>query len=133
MSQENVAAIREAVAAINSGNLEDALARLHREVEWTSADQFPDAQTYRGREGVRQFFTGWLDAFEGFQLHLEKSVAAGDEIVIAALRVSGEGSGSGAPVEATFAQVIEFRDRQIFRARMFPTEEEALEAAGLLE
>jgi ketosteroid isomerase-like protein len=134
MSQENVDTIREAVEAFNSGHMEDALARVHPEVEWTSADAFPDAQTYRGPEGVRQFFATWLDTFEGFRLHLERCDTAGDDLVIAALRVSGEGTESGVPVESpTFFQVVEFQDGQILRARMFPTEEDALEAAGLSE
>ena len=134
MSQENVDTVREAVEAFNSGHMEDALARVHPEVEWTSADAFPDAQTYRGPEGVRQFFATWLDTFEGFRLHLERCNTAGDDLVIAALRVSGEGTGSRVPVESpTFFQVVEFQDGQILRARMFSTEDEALEAAGLRE
>jgi ketosteroid isomerase-like protein len=134
MSQENVDTVREAVEAFNSGNMDDALARVHPDVEWTSADAFPDAQTYHGPEGVRQFFIDWLDTFQGFQLHLDKCLTAGDELVIATLRVSGEGAASGAPVESpTFFQVIELRDGLVFRTRMFTTESEAIEAAGLSE
>jgi ketosteroid isomerase-like protein len=134
MSQENVDTVREAVEAFNSGDMEDALARVHPDVEWISADAFPDAQTYRGPDGVRQFFTDWLDTFQGFQLHLDKCLAASGELVVAALRVSGEGAASGAPVESpTFFQVIELRDGLVFRARMFTTESEALQAAGLRE
>jgi len=134
MSEENVEVIRQAVDAFNDGRFEAAIVRVHPDVEWTSAEAFPDAQTYRGPDGVRQFFTTWLDTFEGFRLHLEKCDTAGDDLVIAALRVSGEGTESGVPVESpTFFQVVEFQDGQIFRARMFPNEEEALEAAGLSE
>jgi ketosteroid isomerase-like protein len=137
MSQENVDTVREAVEAFNSGDMEAALARVHPDVEWTTgadAFAFPDAQTYRGPEGVRQFFMDWLDTFQGFQLHLDKCLAAGDELVIAALRVSGEGAASGAAVESpTFFQVMELRDGLVFRARMFPNESQALEAAGLSE
>jgi hypothetical protein len=50
------------------------------------------------------------------------------------MQVSGVGAGSGASVESpVFFYVLEIRDGQIVRARMFPTEEEALEAAGLRE
>ena len=134
MSQENVDTFREAVEAFNAGHMEDALTRVHSDVEWTSRAADPEPQTYRGQDGVRQFFTTWLDAFEGFRLHLERCDTAGNDLVIAALRVSGEGAGSRVPVESpTFFQVVEFQDGQILRARMFSTEEEALEAAGLEE
>ena len=54
--------------------------------------------------------------------------------VIARLRVSGEGAESGVEVESPpFFQLIEFRDGLLIRARMFETESEALEAAGLRE
>ncbi|MGH2926054.1 MAG: nuclear transport factor 2 family protein [Solirubrobacterales bacterium] len=134
VSQENVDTFREAVEAFNSGDMEDALARVHPEVEWTSRAADPDPRTCRGQDGVRQFFTTWLDAFEGFRLHLERCDTAGDDLVVAALRVSGEGTGSRVPVESpTFFQVVEFQDGQILRARMFSTEDEAIQAAGLRE
>jgi ketosteroid isomerase-like protein len=132
MSQENVERVREGVEAINRGDLEAALDRVHPDIEWQTLDAFPDAGTYRGPEGVRAFFQTWLDTFRGFRLHLEKCVAVDEDRVLAMLRVSGEGAGSGVEVESPpFFQLIEFRDGQLIRARMFQTESEALEAAGL--
>jgi ketosteroid isomerase-like protein len=134
MSQENVESVREAVEAINRGDFAAALDRAHPNVEWQTLDAFPDAGTYRGPEGVRAFFQTWLDTFRGFRLHLEKCVLVDEDRVLATLRVSGEGAGSGVEVESpAFFQVLEFRDGQLTRARMFETEEEAREAAGLRE
>jgi ketosteroid isomerase-like protein len=134
MSQQNVEIVREAVEAFNGGNFDAALERVHPDVEWQTPNVFPDAGTYRGPEGVREFFETWLDTFQGFRLHLEKCVPAGDQRVLAALRVSGEGAESGVWVESpTFFQLFEFRDGQVIRTRMFQTESEALEAAGMRE
>jgi ketosteroid isomerase-like protein len=131
MSQENVDRVREAVEAINRGDFQAALDRAHPDIEWQTLDAFPDAGTYRGPEGVRAFFQTWLDTFRGFRLHLEKCVAVDEDRVLATLRVSGEGAGSGVEVESPpFFQLIEFRDGLLFRARMFQSESEALEAAG---
>jgi ketosteroid isomerase-like protein len=134
MSKENVEGVREAVAAINRGDFAAALDRAHPDVEWQTLDAFPDAGTYRGPEGVQAFFQTWLDTFRGFRLHLDKCVRVDEDRVLAALRVSGEGVESGVEVESpAFFQLLEFRDGQLIRARMFETEAEALEAAGLRE
>jgi hypothetical protein len=54
--------------------------------------------------------------------------------VVTTVRVSGEGAGSGVEVASPlFFQLFEFRDGLLIRVRMFQTEREALEAAGLSE
>ena len=134
MSQENVEIVREAVEAFNDGNFEAAIDRLDPNVEWQPPDVFPDAGPYRGPEGVREFFATWLETFHGLRLHLERCVPAGDQQVLAAMRVSGEGAESGVWVESpVFFQLFEFRDGLVIRARMFSAESDALEAAGLRE
>ena len=134
MSQENVEIVRKAVEALNRGDREAAMAWAHPDIEWQTLDAFPDAGTYRGPKGVQEFFEAWQDTFKGFRLHLDKCVAAGDQDVLAALRVSGEGTESGARVESpAFFQLLEFRHGLLIRGRMFQTESEALEAAGLSE
>jgi len=131
MSQENVEWVRETVEAFNRGDLVAALDQLHPDVEWETLDAFPDAGTYHGPEGVRRFFQNWRDSFQGFRLHLEECLPIGDHHVVATLRVSGEGAASGVGVESpAFFQLLELRDGQLIRARMFQTESEALEAAG---
>jgi ketosteroid isomerase-like protein len=131
VAQKNVQSVRDAVEAYNRGDLDAALGRLHPDVEWRTLDAFPDAGTYRGPEGVRDFFQTWNDTFEGFRLHLDECVALDEDLVLATLRVSGKGAGSGAEVESpAFFQIVELRDGLVIRARMFETEDEALEAAG---
>jgi hypothetical protein len=130
MSADDVAWVREAVDAINRGEFDLPLDRTHPEVEWRTLDAFPDAQTYRGPAAVREFFTTWHDTFRGFRLHLDRCAPIGDDHVLAAMRVSGEGAGSGVEVESpAFFQLLEFRGGQLIRARMFQTESEALQAA----
>jgi hypothetical protein len=134
MSQENVEIVRGAVEAFNGGHFEAAMDRLHPDVEWQSLDVFPDPGMYRGPEGVREFFETWLDTFQGFRLHLEDCVTVDQHLVLATLRVSGEGAGSGVEVESpAFFQLLEVRDGLVIRARMFQERAEALEAAGLRE
>jgi ketosteroid isomerase-like protein len=132
MSQENVERVKEAVEAINGRNLEAALKFAHPDIEWQTLDTFPDAETYRGPEGVLSFFQSWMDTFKGFRLHLDKCEAVDEHRVLARLRVSGEGVESGVEIESPpFLQLLEYRDGLLIRARMFQTDGEALEAAGI--
>jgi ketosteroid isomerase-like protein len=134
MSEENVKRVRDTVEAMNRGEVEAAFALAHPDVEWQTLDIFPDARTYRGPDEVRGFFQTWQETFRGFRMHLEECVAVGDDLVLAAIRVGGEGTESGVEVESpTFFQLLEFRDDQLIRSRMFATRGEALEAAGLSE
>jgi ketosteroid isomerase-like protein len=131
MSQENVEILREAIEAINAGDLDAAIDGVHPDIEWQTLDLFPDSATYRGPEAVKGFFQTWLDTFEGFRLHLGECVPVGEHLILATLRVRGKGVGSGAGVESPeFFQLFEFRDGQVIRTQMFQTEKEALEAAG---
>jgi ketosteroid isomerase-like protein len=134
MSDENVERVRGAIEALNAGDIETAVRHVHPDVEWQTLDFFPDAGTYRGPEGLLAFFGNWLDTFRGFRLHLEECAPMDKHQVLARLRVSGEGAESGIEVESPpFFQLIEYRDGLLIRARMFQTESEALEAAGLRE
>lgn len=132
MSEKNVELVRASVDAFNRADLDSALEAMHPEVAWRTLEALPDVRTYRGREGVREFWQTWHDTFSGFHLHLDDCVPAGEHQVISTLRASGEGAGSGAGVESPrFFQVLEVRDGQIVSARMFATEREALDAAGV--
>ena len=134
MSQENVETVRKTVDAFNRGDFDAALELAHPDVEWVTLDSFPDAATHRGLEGLRQFFTTWMDMFQGFRLHLEDCVALDQDLVLATVRVSGEGTESGVQIESPiFFQLVRFRDGLAIRVQMFQTKSEALEAAGLRE
>ena len=133
MSQEEkVERVVRAIDAINSRDIDTAVKLLDPDVEWTTLDAFPDAGTYRGPEAVLGFFQAWIDMFEGFRMHLENCGAIDEHLVLARLRVSGEVAGSGVVVESPqFFQLLDFRDGLVIRARMFRTETEALQVAGI--
>jgi ketosteroid isomerase-like protein len=95
MSHENVERVHEAVEAINRGDFDAALDAAHPDLEWRTLDAFPDAGTYRGPEGVREFFQAWLDSFRGFRLHLEKCVPVDEHRVLAICASAGRGPKAG--------------------------------------
>jgi ketosteroid isomerase-like protein len=128
----NTDTVREAIEAFSRGQLEESLSAFHPDVVW-EVDQefFLEGGTYRGHEGVLEFWGQWRDAFEGFELVIEECEAVGEEHVLVMSRAQGRGAGSGAPVGSpAFAHVYELRDGRIVRMLMHPSREEALRAAG---
>jgi ketosteroid isomerase-like protein len=132
ISEDNVEQTRNAVEAINRGDVAAAFDGARPDVEWKTLDDFPDATTHRGIDEVRNFFETWRDTFRAFHLDLERCEAVGDDHVLAVLRVGGEGVASGIEVESpVFIQLLEYRQGELIRGEMFRTEAEARKAAGL--
>ncbi|MFL5909501.1 MAG: nuclear transport factor 2 family protein [Gaiellaceae bacterium] len=60
-------------------------------------------------------------------------IDAGEDDVVAVIRISGRAKLSGVEAELTYAALYTFRDGKIARGREYWTRGEALEAAGLSE
>jgi ketosteroid isomerase-like protein len=77
MSQENVEIVRRGIDHWNmTGDFDWTV--MDDDVEWVVD---PDAwlgDTYRGREGIRTMLARLAEAFDGFQLEVERYVDAGD-------------------------------------------------------
>ncbi|MGH2926467.1 MAG: nuclear transport factor 2 family protein [Solirubrobacterales bacterium] len=93
---------------------------------------WPGTQLYEGIEGSRTFLAEWIEAWEDWELEVERLLDAGDDVV-AIVRQRGRSKASGVPVDMHFAQVWTIRDRKQVRMRMYADPAEALEAVGLSE
>jgi ketosteroid isomerase-like protein len=74
MSQENAEIVRRAFA---SEGIEELMAYLDPEIEWTTTGMFLDAATYRGHEEVRACLGAMEAAFDDLR-------DASEEIIYAA-------------------------------------------------
>ena len=102
----------------------------HPEIEWTAPE---DGTTYRGREGVRQRLTEWLESFGDYRWEVQRIIdCGGDEVLVVATEI-GRGARSGAEVRSANYELITVRGGMIVRIREFYDEVPALEAAGLSE
>jgi ketosteroid isomerase-like protein len=72
----------------------------------------------------------WTEDFDDWALRVDDLRDAG-EAVVARVRQSARGKGSGAPVELLFGIVFRVRDGQIARMEMYMSVAEALKAVGL--
>jgi ketosteroid isomerase-like protein len=134
MSQENVEVVRDALEALGRGGL-DAMADYltddidHRAIEGAPDDPGP----IHGKDAMRAYAQDWLDTFDDFKYEPVELTDAGEDKVIAVVRVSGRAKLSGVETDLTFAVVFTIRDGKIARGREYWTRDEALEAAGLSE
>jgi hypothetical protein len=100
-------------------------------LEWIPLDLLPDARTFRGPEGMRQFWRLWHETFDEFGAEPEAYVEAGDSVIVIT-RIHGRGRDSGAAVDTPgFPIVWTARDGVLARVEMFDSRERALESVGL--
>ena len=134
MSQENVAElIHQANDAFNRRDLDVLLELADPDIEFVPRIlELEGGGPYRGHDGVRSWWEGFLDVVPDFSMEIEEVQAFG-AITVARTRLRGHGVGSGATMDQTGWQVAEWREKKCVRWRTFENEAEALEAAGLRE
>ena len=94
-----------------------------------SASWFPEADNYRvGAEALRAW-NGFRDAFETFEVRLDRIIDAGDRVV-ASTHIQARGQASGAAVDAFTGGIFTLRGGKIVRY-VLTDSREALEAVGL--
>lgn len=129
MSQENMALTRRAFQAFEDRDLDGLLAVLDDDVE-----AFPILAGmeggYHGHDGIRRWWAALLDTFPDFDAKIVELHDIGD-LTITVLRLRGHGAESATPVDATAWQVTNFRHGKCIGWRVYTSEREALEAAGL--
>jgi ketosteroid isomerase-like protein len=121
--------VRDAIEAINRGDVDGFLERTDPAFEWKALEQSPIAGTYRGREEVRAYVEEWLTTFGDVRLNVEELVEVNEHVLVV-VRGSGWGKASGVEVENRFCQLWTVSEGVPTRMREYPTRDEALAAAG---
>jgi ketosteroid isomerase-like protein len=132
MSQENVEVVRRAVEAFEHGGLDATLPFYSPEVSWEEADDEPEAETYRGHDGLRALAEKWLVPFDDLRVEPEEFIDAGEAVVMP-YRFRGRERSSGTDITAPETWVFWLRDGMICEVREYRHKAEALKAAGLRE
>jgi ketosteroid isomerase-like protein len=134
MSQENVEAVGAAYQAFAERGIDGFLEQLaedvdHRAIEGALDDRGP----MHGKDAVRAYVQDWFETFDDFSVELRELIDAGEDLVVAVLRISGRARLSGVEAELTFATLYTLRDGKIARGREYVSRADALKAAGLRE
>ena len=125
---------KRAAEAYNRRDVDTFFAELATaDVEWWPATvRAVEGRCYRGRAGIEQFWVETAETWEELQSVPEEFRDLGDCVLVLG-RLQGRGRGSGAPVDAPMANIMDFRGGRIWRARVYLDRADALKAVGLEE
>lgn len=133
MSERRVQLVRQGFDAWNAEDPQWVLEHMSPQVEWITPDTDPYPGTYRGYEGVQEFWTRWRNAVGKLAFAIEEVIDAGHQVVVIARR-RGRNDQTGLQVDDKIAQVFSFDDQDVcVRVEEFHGREGALRAAGLEE
>jgi ketosteroid isomerase-like protein len=131
MSAENVEQVLRTYEALNRGDPDEAGNALHPDVEVLVPPMLPDPGPFRGREEAERFFAMWREIFDDFEIVVEETIDAGDQVLVMAL-VRGRGKDSGAVVVTpSFGHVWTLENGVATRIQMYPSRAASLEALGI--
>ncbi len=125
---------RRAAEAFNQRDVDGLFAELATpDFEWFPAIvRALGGGGYRGREGVEEFAADTRENWEELQTVPEEFRDLGNCVLVLG-RIVGRGRGSGVPVDAPIANILDFRDGRIWRSRVYFDRAEALRVAGRQE
>jgi ketosteroid isomerase-like protein len=131
MSEADVAALIEGYDHFRrTGDFRDELFDPEFVWDMSTFTGWPEAQTYSGVEGAREFMADWISAWDDWELGIEDVRDAGDK-VIAIVRQRGRAKSTGLPVDMRLAMVWSFRDGKQIRMQAYDDPAEALRVNGL--
>jgi ketosteroid isomerase-like protein len=124
--------VRRSIEAFARGELDAFHADLDPDIEWRTAADEPNPQTYSGSGGLRRFAAeiseAWADRFDDVMV-FEDFIDLGDWVVVpwtARLR----GRSSGIPVDVSETYAVKVEDGRIVRVDEYRTKDEAIAAVG---
>jgi ketosteroid isomerase-like protein len=138
MSQENVELVRRALdgflsAGYDMRNVGDFFEVADPNIQFDISRTNPDAQVYRGRDGVIEALEEWIGTWDAYEVEVLELIDASRDRVVTVIHERGRLKGSDAWVEHTRGAVWTIKDRRITRYEEYQDRAKALEAAGLSE
>ena len=135
MSKENVGVVQAAADAFARDGVDGWLEYFTDDVDYRAAEgAIDDRGPIHGKDALRAYAEDWTEMFDDVRFEPVEVIDAGDDTVIAVMRISGRPKGTSAEaLTLSVAGVNTIRDGKIARSREYWTREEALEAAGLSE
>jgi ketosteroid isomerase-like protein len=130
VSQENVEIVRQAVAALNRGEVE-GVARLIADDFVLIAGRSAIEGPLVGRDGLREFFADNAANFDLFQHRIDEVLELDDHRVLACGTTHIRGRGGEVETDIPVACIVTVRGGKLIRWEDFRERRRALKAVGL--
>lgn len=127
MSDQLVQLVKRGYEAWNAGDRGWVLDHMSEDVEWITPEDDPDSSTYRGYEGVEEYWGQWRAAVGQLNFLVEEMIDAGDNVVVVARR-QGRGEHSGLEISDRVIQVFQFEEDKCVRVHEYYDRDAALGA-----
>src|SRR5919201_3545282 len=131
MSQENFEIVRRWAAAIGRGDLAETL--WDPDLVIVNAEGWALEATYRGYQGLRQWWHDLDEAFSDFAMQVEEITPVDDERFLTEQRFIGHFRQTGIQWDAPWASVVTVQGGRIKSAVGYMSKRRALKALGLSE
>lgn len=128
-SEDTVQLVRGGLENWIAGDREAAISTFTDDVEVYVPPELGNAGTYRGVEQFKRWFEAWDEVWTDYRMRVESIEPAGERHVVAMVRSTGTGVGSGIEVENLLGWVIGVRDERMDFLSLQPDRESALRLA----
>jgi ketosteroid isomerase-like protein len=118
VSEHEVQALRRIYAAISRWDLDELIADVAHDIEWTLPDSLPWGGTRHGHDGIESFATSFRDHIVGTWADPDDYLDAGDRIVVLG-RLRGRAQATWQEFEVGFAHVWALTDGMASRLRSY--------------
>jgi len=129
MKLSNAQLATEMVSAYQQGDEETLLGLVDPQIEIHGEAGLINSGTYTGLEGFRHWTSAWEDAWEDTLYEIASMTEIDDDFVVAAVRVTGTGRGSGIPMKSVYGWLWEFRKEKAIRFHTYVEHETAVRRA----
>jgi ketosteroid isomerase-like protein len=132
LSERDVEVFARAMDAFNERDLERFLDTWadNDEIEFVALRSAIEGP-YRGRDGIRQWWSDTSANWAEFRVEPERLHDAGDGRVVGAGIIHAQGNAGGVPLDIPTSWLAELRDGRITRVAFFFDQNEAFAAVGL--
>jgi ketosteroid isomerase-like protein len=127
MSEELVQLVEKGYKAWNAGDRGWVLDHMSPDVEWITPEADPDPGTYRGHQGVEEYWAQWRAAVGQLNFLIEEMLDAGDDVVVLA-HVRAKTRRDGVVIEHSPASVWTIEDGKVKAMQAFADKKSALRA-----
>lgn len=124
--ERRVELARAGVDAYLAGDLDAVVQMMSPDVAVFVGPGMPEGGTYSGRDEFLHWTQRWLDAWEEFRMEVESIESVGESHVVAAVRQSGLGRGSGIEVEMATGHVYDFDGETLVYFALYTSVEQAM-------